>query len=118
MKAGIDPFAIFAPPIVTVIVILLGYSQARRIRRGKPLSSFQRKLMFYFPLFVLGMGYAIMLQDHLAALLHWEKAWIAVMVAWGALLAGIAWARYRRNALSGSTATERDDPQLAVMFKL
>jgi len=111
VKAGIDPFAIFAPPVVTLIAIALGYSQAKRIRRGKPLSSFQRKLMFYFPLFFLGMGYAIMLQDHLAALFHWENAWIAVMVAWGALLAVVAWTRYRRNALSRSTAAQRDDPQ-------
>ena len=65
--------------------------------------------MVYMPAFVLGMGYAIMLQDHLAALFHWENAWIAVMVAWGALLAGIAWTRYRRNALSRPTATKRDD---------
>ena len=64
--------------------------------------------MFYFPIFVLGMGYAIMFQDHLSALFHWEKAWIAVIAAWGALLAGIAWARYRRNALSQSRVASGD----------
>jgi len=95
----IDPFAIFAPPILTLIAVALGYSQSRRIRGGKPLSSFQRKLMFYCPFFILGMGYAIMLQDHVAALFHWRNAWIAVIVVWGALLAAIAWMRHRRTAL-------------------
>ena len=109
MKTDIDPAAIFAPPILTLIVLVLGYVQSRIIRRGKPLSSIQRKLMFYMPAFVLGMTYTIMLQDHLAVLFHWENAWIAVMVTWGALLAAIAWTRYRRNALSRSTATQRDD---------
>lgn len=95
---GLDPFAIFAPPILTLIVIVLGYLQSRMIRRGRPLSPLQRKLMFYMPTFVLGMGYAIMLQDQLAALFHWKNAWIAVMAAWGALLAAIAWTKYRANA--------------------
>ena len=105
MKTDIDPFAIFAPPILTLVVLVLGYVHARIIRRGKPLSSIQRKMLFYATFFVLGMGYATMLQDHLAALFHWENAWVAVMVAWGALLAAIAWTRYRRNALSRPTAT-------------
>jgi hypothetical protein len=67
VKTGIDPFAILAPPILTLIVIVLGYSQSRRIRGGKPLSSIQRKMLFYFAFFVLGMGYAIMLSlaEHL-----------------------------------------------------
>ena len=95
MKTDIDPFAIFFPPILTLIVIALGYSQSRRIRGGKPLSSIQRKLMLYMPAFVLAMGYAMAFHEQLAALFHWEKAWLAVMVAWGALLAVIAWTRHR-----------------------
>jgi hypothetical protein len=99
MKTDIDPDAIFAPPILTLIAVALGYSQGRRIRGGKPLSSIQRKMLFYFAFFALGMTYAIMLHDQLAALFHWRSAWIAVMVAWGALLAAIAWMRYRSTAL-------------------
>jgi uncharacterized membrane protein len=55
--------------------------------------------MFYGPVFTLGMCYAIMLQDHLAALFHWRNTWITVIVAWGTLLAAIAWMRYRSTAL-------------------
>jgi tryptophan-rich sensory protein len=109
VKTDIDPFAIFFPPILTLIVIALGYSQSRSIRGGKPLSSIQRKLMFYMPAFVLGMGYAMAFHEQLAALFRWENAWIAVMVVWGALLAAIAWMRYRCNALSRATATPRND---------
>jgi membrane protein implicated in regulation of membrane protease activity len=65
--------------------------------------------MSYGPVFTLGMCYAIMLQDHLAVLFHWRNAWIAVIVASGALLATIAWTRYRGNALSRpSGQPERD----------
>jgi hypothetical protein len=109
VKTDINPFAIFAPPILTLIGVALGYSQCRRIRGGKPLSSIQRKMVLYFAFLLLGMGYAIMLQDHLGALFHWENAWIAVMVAWGTLLAAIAWTRYRRNVLPQSKVSLRDD---------
>jgi hypothetical protein len=95
MKTEIDLFDLLFPPVITLVVLVLGYVQSRIIRRGKPLSSLQRKLMFYGPVFTLGMCYAIMLQDHLAALFHWQSACIAVIVAWGALLAAIAWTRYR-----------------------
>ena len=98
MKADIDPYAIFAPPILTLIAVALGYSQSRRIRGGKPLSSFQRKLMFYCPFFILGMTYAMAFHDQLAVLFHWRNAWIAVSVASAGLLAAIAWMRYRSAA--------------------
>ena len=73
MKTEIDPFAIFAPPIITLAVLVLGYVQSRIIRRGRPLSSIQRKLMFYGPVFTLGMTYAIAFNDQLTALFRWEK---------------------------------------------
>jgi hypothetical protein len=99
MKAAIDPFAIFAPPILTLIVVVLGYLWGRAVRRGKPLSSTQRAMLTYSAVLVLGLTYAEMLEDELAAIFHWKNAWIAVMVAWGALLAAIAWMRYRSAAL-------------------
>ena len=99
MKTEFDPYAIFAPPILTLIGVALGYSQCRRIRGGKPLSSVQRKMMFYFAFFSLGMTYTMAFHDQLAALFRWKNAWIAVIVAWGALLAAIAWIRYRSAAL-------------------
>ena len=104
MKAPIDPFAIFAPPIITLVVLVLGYVQSWIIRRGQPLTSIQRKLLFYGTVFTLGMCYAIAFQDELAALFHWQSSWIAVMVAWGALLAAIAWMRHRRDALPRAPA--------------
>jgi hypothetical protein len=87
---SLDPFDLPLPPVVTLAVLVLGYVQSRIIRRGKPLSS-----LFYGPVFTLGMTYAMAFHGQLAALFHWENAWIAVMVAWGALLAAIAWTRYR-----------------------
>ena len=95
--AGLDSFDLLAPPILTLIGTVLGYLWCRTVRRGQPLSPIQRNMLFYFAVFVLGMGYAIMLQDRLAILFHWESAWIAVMMAWGVLLAVIAWARHRSN---------------------
>jgi len=46
-------------------------------------------MLLYFAFFVPGMTYAIMLKDHLGSLFHWENAWIAVRLAWGALLAAV-----------------------------
>src|SRR5579863_4929502 len=80
---SLDPFDLPLPPVVTLAVLVLGYVQSRIIRRGKPLSSIQRKLLFYGPVFTLGMTYAMAFHGQLAALFHWENAWIAVMVAWG-----------------------------------
>jgi len=104
MKTDIDPYAIFAPPILTLIGVALGYSQCRRIRGGKPLSSIQRKMMFYFAFFALGMTYTMAFHDQLAALFRWKNAWIAVIVAWGALLVAIAWMKHRRTALPRTPA--------------
>ncbi len=92
---GLDPFDLLMPPMVALAVLVLGYAQSRRIRGGQPLSSFQRKLLFYGPVFTLGMGYAMAFHLQLAALLHWENAWIAAIAAWGALLIAIAWPSYR-----------------------
>lgn len=100
MIADIDPFAIFAHPILTLIGIVLGYVHCRLIRGSKLLSPIQRKMLFYFAFSVLGMTYAMAFHNQLAVLFHWENAWIAVMVAWGTLLAVIAWTKHRRNALS------------------
>jgi hypothetical protein len=94
---NIDPFDLLMPPVVTLAVLVLGYSQSRMIRRGQPLSSIKRKLLFYGPAFTLGMGYAIILQDQIGTLLHWRNGWIAVIVVWGALLAAVAWMRYRKD---------------------
>jgi len=84
-----------APPILTLISVILGYLWGRTVRRGKPLSSIQKTMLFYFGLLMLGLTYAIILQVQLAILFHWKNAWVAVMVAWGALLATIAWAKHR-----------------------
>jgi hypothetical protein len=56
VKTVVDPFAIFAPPILTLIGIGLGYLQCRMIQRGKPLSSIQRKMLFFC---VLDSGYGL-----------------------------------------------------------
>jgi hypothetical protein len=41
---NIDPSKIFFPPVLAVIVIALGYSWSRGVRRGKPPISFQKRM--------------------------------------------------------------------------
>jgi hypothetical protein len=98
----LDPFALFGPPIVTLVVLVLGYVRSREIRGGRPLSSFQRKLLFYAPVFCLGMGSSIAFQDELGTFFHWGNAWIAAIILWAALLAAVAWLRYRKAIRTAS----------------
>jgi hypothetical protein len=99
---NLDPFALFGPPILALVVLVLGYVRCREIRGGRPLSSFQRKLLFYAPISCLGMGYSIMFQDELAVFFHWRDAWIAAMILWGAVTAAVAWLRHRKTIRTAS----------------
>jgi hypothetical protein len=90
-------FDLLVPPVLTLIGSVLGYLWCRTVRRGKPVSSIQRNMLFYFAVFILGMTYAMALHGQIAALLHWQNAWVAAILVWSALLSAIAWIRYRRD---------------------
>lgn len=93
MMTSVDPLDLLVPPIIALIVLVLGYLQARIARRGKPLTPILRKVTFYAPILLLGVGYAMAFHDQLAAFFHWGNAWIGAMIAWALVLAAIAWTR-------------------------
>jgi hypothetical protein len=84
-------FNILAPPVLSLVFSGICYLWARTTRRGKPLTSLQRRMVFYATIFALGMVYLILFQDNLAAFLRWKEAWIAGIVLWGVLVAIVAW---------------------------
>jgi hypothetical protein len=95
-----DLVNIFAPPVLTLTFGGICYLWARAVRRGRPLTQLQRKMIFYATAFAIGMTYAILFQDTLGALVHWKNAWIATLVLWFFLLAIVAWLRNRTNQAS------------------
>jgi hypothetical protein len=98
--SGFDPIDAVAPLVVTLITVVLSYLWSRGVRGGKQLTLFQRGLMWYGSIFVFGMTYTVMFHDQLSALVHWRQAWIAIVIAWGAFLASIAWYLGRRRRIS------------------
>jgi YD repeat-containing protein len=68
-----DWIDILAPPIVALVVSILGLGASRSINVGRPLNPMQRILLFFGFWFVLGMGYSMTAVGafHLP---HW--AWI------------------------------------------
>ncbi len=101
---NIDAVDILAPPTITLIATVCGYMWSRTVRRGRPMTSFQRKMMWYGPMFILSTTYAAILHDQLAIATHWTFAWIAVIAIWGTLLALVAWVRDRNHPGGDKTA--------------
>jgi branched-subunit amino acid ABC-type transport system permease component len=93
-----DAIDVVAPSVVTLIAVVLAYSWSRRVRGGGPLTSFQKRLMWYGSAFVFGMTYTVMFHNQLSRLVHWKQAWIAIVIAWGFSLTLIAWYQYRRHS--------------------
>ena len=89
-----DLFDIMLPPVLAIVVLLLGWGSTRAINGGRPLNPIQR-IMFSFSFwFVLGAGYSMVV----VGALHWPHwAWIPPTVLWAALLAIVAWRRHRRS---------------------
>jgi hypothetical protein len=87
---------VFAP-ILTIIFGLICYWRLNVLRRGRPLTSFMRVLLVCLCLFALGMTYAILFQDGLAALLHWKEAWLAAILGLAAVLTLFAWRKIVRE---------------------
>lgn len=97
---NVDPFDLLAPPVLTGILLILGYLWSRAVRRGQSLSSHQRKMLAYAGIFSLGMTYIIMLRQTLGRALHWQQAWILILIGWGITLAVFAWYGHRRGDTS------------------
>jgi len=93
-----DAIDVFAPSVVTLIAVVFAYFWSRGVRGGKPLTSFQKRLMWYGSAFVFGMTYTVMFHSQLSSLVHWKQAWIAIVIAWGLSLTSIAWYQHRRHS--------------------
>lgn len=94
---NIDWTAVAAIPVLTLILLGVIYLWSRGVRRGKPLLPLQKSMILYASLFSLGMGYAIVFKDQIAALVHWRDAWVVVVILWGIALAFVAWQRHWRR---------------------
>lgn len=98
----LDLFDILLPPVLAVVVSLLGWGATRAINGGHPLNPIQRMMFFCGFWFVLGMGYSMVA----VGVLHWPHwAWIPPTFAWASLLTVIAWRRYRGHRDADSKET-------------
>jgi hypothetical protein len=89
---------VFAPPLVALVVLLLGWSATRAINGGRPLTSIQRNMGWFVPLFILGCGYSMMI----VGAFHWPHwTWIPPSAAWAAVLGLVAWRRHRQRHSRG-----------------
>jgi len=68
--------------VLTLTFSGIGYLWARGVCRGKALTKLQRSMLLYATFFVFGAAHLILFQDVLGKLVHWKKAWIAVMLLW------------------------------------
>lgn len=89
----IDPVDLLGPPVIALVFLLLSWSAGRSIRRGQPLTSGMRKVLFYGFLFVLGTLYSIAFDAMLGSK---RPLWIALTAAWALLLAIVAWRRSKK----------------------
>ena len=95
---NIDPIKMLFPPVLSLIVLALSYAWSRAVRRGKPLTPFMKKLLWYAPIFCLGMLYAMAWHEELEGIFGSENAWITTTVVWGLLLVFIAWFQHRKTS--------------------
>jgi ABC-type Fe3+ transport system permease subunit len=91
---SIDLIDVFGPPAVALVVLALCWLSGRSINMGHRLSAIQKKMIWYAPLLVLGVGYLALI----ARILRWPDWIMYTMIAgWGVVLALIAWRLHRRN---------------------
>ena len=80
---------------LALIFLLLGWLWGRTTSAEKPLTPFKRRLLVYGFLFGLGMGYIIAL---VADLSRPRTLLFPAIACWGAVVALVAWCRYRRQS--------------------
>lgn len=93
----IDLTDVVAPPFLTLIGLAFCYLWAKGVVRGRPLTVFQKRLILYATIFMLGMSYTIIFHGQIGAALHWAHAWIGIVAAWAVLLAPIARRNYKEH---------------------
>ena len=79
---------------LALIFLLLSWLYGRLVSGGHPLNAFKRGVLGYGFMFVLGMGYIMLL----VADLHWAKELLFPLIGvWGGLVGLLAWWRHRRG---------------------
>lgn len=81
---------ILMPPSLAVVFLAFAWVSGRFVRGAKPFTPFMRGLTVYGTLYVIGMGYIVLVvaKLHLA-----EWLYIALPAAWALVLGFIAWLR-------------------------
>jgi hypothetical protein len=87
-----------------LIFLLLSWGYGRALSVGRPLNRFKKSLLGYAFVFVLGMGYIMVL----VADPNLAKKWLLPAIGvWSGLVGFVAWWRYRRGR---TTQTKRSEP--------
>lgn len=77
-----------------LLFLLITWLYGRVVSGGRPLNRFKRTVLSYGFVFVLGMGYLMVL----VADLHWPKEWVFPLIGiWAVGVGFVAWWRYRRE---------------------
>jgi hypothetical protein len=91
MRAHLD--LLLLPPIGALLMLLCAWGQARLLRRGKPFTPFMGTMIVYAPLFILGMGYSMVLSMEVFAS---KRIWIPITIGWTVFLFVLGRSRYRK----------------------
>ena len=90
-----DWIDILGPPIIALLVSLLGWGASRSINVGRPLTPIQRSMLLLAFWLMLGIGYSMMI----VGAPHWPHwTWIPPTILWALFLGFLAWRRCRRQS--------------------
>jgi hypothetical protein len=93
----LDPLFLLAPPVLGGIAVLLGFGSIRVLARSGTFAA--RRLLGFLFIFITGELYIIFWQEQIGKLLHWDSAWILLILFWFVGLAFEFW-RGRRQSIS------------------
>ena len=88
------------PPVLAFALSKTGWIYAVMFQRDRPISFFQKTVIRYMSLFVLGMGYIVLWQYELDAAFHLRSGWRLLLVVWAATTAWLAIRALRRNSVA------------------
>jgi formate/nitrite transporter FocA (FNT family) len=95
MNFGIADFVI--PLGVALVFLGIGRLWLLAVRRGQPLTPFMKGALLYGFVFVLGLGYLLMLGGNL----NWPQTFLFSIVGlWGGIVVLLAWWRHHRRQRS------------------
>jgi len=95
MHVKTDPADFLVAFLLSLLFLGLSWGWGRAVRHGEPLTRVQRLMLLYSYLLALGMSECMAGHKYLANWFHWERAWIATLIAWTLVIAVIAWFRHR-----------------------